>query len=151
MYRTDNVAHETAKLIGTVKFVDPPPSTTTAKQTNAQTLKEGAALEKSVSNVSLTAGSQDAAVGAASALLAPGNSIAGEESTLIPAPSTANQSYRLSLLLDANVVNPSVGIDKRVFVADGPETVVPLAEGGIKFKASASEIFGKGGYAPTML
>lgn len=144
MHRTDIVAHESAKLIGTVKFVDAAPSTTNTKQNNVHTTGGGAALENSVSNVSLTAGSQDAAAGAANAAIAAGGSLVGEESTLIPAPSTANQSYRLSLLLDANIVNPSISIDKRVFVADGSETVVSLAEGGMKFKANAAEIFGKG-------
>ena len=154
MFKTNEVANESANLIGIVKFAapatapQPPPAPATGAGAGAgagMVQKGGAMLEGGTSAASITQGAGPISISGGGAAGIPPGSTAAEESTLIPAPSSADQSYRLNLLLDAKVVDPAISIDKRIFIANGPETNIGLTSGGIKFKASASEIFGRGG------
>jgi hypothetical protein len=64
------------------------------------------------------------------------------DSTLIPRPSPASQIYRLNMLLQARLVNPTIVMDKRTLIASSNETVLSMEEGGIKFKTDANNVFG---------
>ena len=141
-FRTDSVAKESARLVGSVRFADPVKPRAAAAKSSGGGVKTLGATTASPGGNMLEASTSAVSLSGAKGV-PPGSEVA-EESTLIPAPSKANQSYRLNLLLGASVVDPAISIDKRVFVASAPETEVPLLQGGIKFKASAPQIFGRG-------
>ena len=139
MLHRDKDMEELAQLVGEVKFVSDSASTKSitnssnqvgdkvevidSANTNPETQVPPTSLEGSVSQVGLQ------------------NSVS-VASTLIPLASTANQSYRLRLLLNAKLVNPSITLDKKTLTATSAHTEVSMLEGGIKFKVSANQING---------
>eukprot|EP00605_Chrysophyceae_sp_TOSAG23-4_P000478 GSChrysophyteH1.ASY1.ANO1.537.1 assembled CDS len=118
LYRTTGVPEELAQLIGSVKFVNEQP----AVQQDSQVLEGVEVLENT--GIPGLDNSQSVA------------------STLVPNPSPANQIYRLNMLLKGTLVNPTIVMDKNTLVATSSETIIPMTEGGIKFRTEANSIFG---------
>ena len=56
--------------------------------------------------------------------------------------SPADQAYRINLLLEGKLVHPTILIDKKTYTATSSDTVLQMADGGIKFKSQANGIFG---------